>query len=111
MRSIAAPVTPRPLSAGADCVDDRDPESPRSRILASLLPLAFIFLPPHVHAVLPLHVHASPPLRVRVSSPLPPLRAPLPGVARVLTPILRALRGGPRLHTTGSKGFQEFMDI
>ena len=39
MCSVAAPAIPRPLSAGADRVDDRDPESPRSRVLASLLPL------------------------------------------------------------------------
>ena len=97
MRSVTALAIPRPLSAGADPVDDRNPESPQSRVLAFLLPPVFAFPLPHVHAVLLLHVRASPPLRVRVPPPLLPPSTPLPGVARVLTPILQALRGGPWL--------------
>ena len=87
MHSVAALAIPRPLSAGADPVDDRDPESPRSRILVFLLPPIFAFLLPHIHAMLPLHVRTS-----------LPLRTPLPGVARALAPILRALCGRPRIH-------------
>ena len=97
MHSVTALVIPRPLSAGADPVGGRNPESLRSRILVFLLPPVFAFPPPHVHAALPLHVRASPPLRVRVPPPLLPLRAPLPGVARALAPILRVLCGGPRI--------------
>ena len=97
MRSVATLAIPRPLSAGTDPVDDRDPESPQSRILTFLLPPVFAFPPPHIHAVLPLHIRASPLLRVRVPPLLPPLCAPLPGVACMLAPILQALCGGPRI--------------
>ena len=79
MRSVIVLAIPRPLSMGTDPVDDRNPESPRPRILAFLLPPVFAFPPPHILTVLPLH-------------------APLPGVARALAPILRALRGRPWLH-------------
>ena len=82
---------------GTDPVDDHDPKSPRSRVLTFLLPPIFAFLLPHVHTVLPLHVHASLPLHIRVPPLLPLLHTPLPGVARVLTPILRALHGGLRI--------------